>query len=184
MRAPLSPNPIRLGLGFHQRWRLLSSAPFHVALRSLDVAPQHRVLSAISSPVALIGLGRVLCTGIMGGQGRSVTMLILVDRIFLWCCPLLLVAAEKVDWQKEEVQGGVSHCFVPFSSVSKLHVAITGSWRRRPPKSWVYCLVSRSFANHAWAWALFGLRFGNVFVWFRVYPLATPSLRRKGKEKL
>lgn len=147
-------------MGFQQHWRLLSSVPFLVALRSLDVAPQREVLSAISNPVVVTGLGRVLCIGIMGGQGRLVTLSILLDRrsailahrIFLCCCPFLMVVAKKVDWQRE-VQG-----FVPFSGVSKLHVAIKGGWHWQPPKSRVYYLVPRSFANHVWAWALFWAR--------------------------
>ena len=102
----LSPNPSHLGLGFQQRWRLLSSTAFRVASKSFDVAPQRHVFSANSSPVALTGLGRALCTSIMGGHGRSETMAILLDRrstilarrIFLWCCPLQLVAANNVDW--------------------------------------------------------------------------------------
>lgn len=44
--------------------------------------------------------------------------------------------------------------------------------------------MPRNLANHAWAWPLFGVRFGHVLVWFRVYLVATLSLRCKGKEEL
>lgn len=76
--------------------------PFHVAFRFLDVTPRRRVLLINSSPVALTGLGRTLCTSIMGGQGldhcqSAIVILldcrsaILANRIFLLCYLLLLV---------------------------------------------------------------------------------------------
>lgn len=32
-------------------------------------------------------------------------------------------------------------------------------------------------------WTLFGVGFSLVFVWFRIYPIVTPSLHCKGKER-
>ena len=64
-----------------------------------------------------------------------------------------------------------------------LALMFKGEWRWRPPKGTASLLVPRSFADSAWAQALFGLGFGHNFVWFRFSPTASPSLRCKGKEK-
>jgi hypothetical protein len=91
-----------------------------------------------------------------------------------------------------------SHCSLCFHFVGESIVVIPGAtsgpllwWLEPheigddiPHKRRVYCLVSLHFANYAWAWALFGLGFGHGFVWFMVYPIATHSLRSKGKERI